>query len=112
MKKIILVLLLSILCGCSSRFLTDEELNKIIKDDNYIIIDVRTKEEYEEMHIKDAINVPYDEINKSLSIDKKKIILVYCRSGKRSNLAYQTLKDLDYQVYDLGAMNSVNLEKE
>lgn len=100
------------MCGCSSQFLSETELNEIIKNDNYVIIDVRTKEEYEELHVKDSINIPYNEINKNSDIDKNKIILVYCKSGKRSNMAYQTLKDLGYEVYDLGSIDNIKLEKE
>lgn len=112
MKKIVLIIIAILLCGCSSQFLSNEELNEIIKKDNYTIIDVRTKEEYEESHIKDSINIPYDEITEDSNIDKNKTILVYCRSGKRSNMAYQTLKDLGYKVYDLGSIDNIKLEKE
>ena len=112
MKKIILIIIAILLCGCSNQFLSSEELNEIIKNDNYIIIDVRTTEEYKEFHVKDSINIPYDEINNETELDKNKTILVYCKSGKRSNMAYQTLKDLGYEVYDLGSIDSIKLEKE
>ena len=112
MKKIILIIIAVLLCGCTKQFLNDTELNEIIKKDNYIIIDVRTKEEYDELHVKDSINIPYDEITKETDIDKNKIILVYCRSGKRSNMAYQTLNSLGYEVYDLGSIDNIKLEKE
>lgn len=39
------------------------------------------------------------------------MILVYCRSGNRSKLAYDELKKLGYDVYDLGAMDNVDLPK-
>lgn len=112
MKKIILIIIAILLCGCSSQFLSNEELNEIIKKDNYIIIDVRTKEEYNELHVKDSINIPYDEINKETKLDKNKTILVYCKSGKRSDTAYQTLNSLGYEVYDLGSIDNIKLEKE
>lgn len=118
MKKIFLLLILClIICGCSSIkeekiALTSSELNNIIKNEEYIIIDVRTKEEYEELHIKDAINIPYDKIDENINIDKTKIIFVYCRSGNRSNIAYNTLINLGYKVYDLGAFDNINLDKE
>ena len=111
MKKVILIIIAVLLCGCSNQFLNETELNEIIKKDNYIIIDVRTKEEYNELHIKDSINIPYDEINKNSDINKNKTILVYCRSGKRSNMAYQTLNSLGYDVYDLGSIDNIKLEK-
>ena len=112
MKKIILIIIAVLLCGCSSQFLNENQLNEIIKKDNYLIIDVRTEEEYNDLHVKDSINIPYDEINKNSEIPKNKIILVYCRSGKRSNMAYQTLSSLGYEVYDLGSIDNIKLEKE
>ena len=99
MKKILIILTIIILTGCGNKKVT---ANKT----------VRTKEEYEEGHVKDAINIPYDEINENIKLDKNKTIMVYCKSGKRSSIAYATLKDLGYDVYDLGAYASLTLEKE
>lgn len=118
MKKIVIIILLTIsLFGCSSKeenkdLKTTNDYKEIMKKKDYIIIDVRTKEEYEESHIKNSINIPYNEINKDSNIAKDKIIFVYCKSGARSKKAYDTLKELGYEVYDLGAFNSLNLEKE
>lgn len=110
MKKIILlVLILIIICGCSNK--KNTKLSKILKDDNYIIVDVRTKEEYNEGHIVEAINIPYDVIEKSSMLDKDKTIIIYCRSGNRSKIAYDKLKSLGYDVLDLGAYENINLEK-
>lgn len=111
MKKVILVVIsLFMLCGCnSSKELSYKEM---MKKEEYVIIDVRTKEEYEEGHIKNAINIPYDVIDSKIDISKDKIIFVYCKSGNRSNKAYNTLKKLGYNVYDLGAYSNIDLEKE
>ena len=65
-----------------------------------------------EGHVKNSINIPYDEIDEKIDLDKEKTIMVYCKSGKRSNIAYNTLKDLGYDVIDLGAYDAVTLEKE
>ena len=112
MKKIIFLFIFSIflLCGCSKEAETD--VYKIMKDNDHIIVDVRTKEEYDELHVVDAINIPVDEIDKNIDLDKDKIIFVYCRSGNRSSQAYSILTNLGYTVYDLGALSSINLEKE
>lgn len=118
MKKIAIILLLTIsLFGCSVKeenkdMKTSLDYKEIMKEKEYIIIDVRTKEEYNESHIKGAINIPYDEINKDSNIEKDKVVFVYCKSGGRSKIAYNTLKSLDYEVYDLGAFSSIDLEKE
>ena len=83
-----------------------------IKEDNYVIVDVRTQEEYTSGHVVNAINIPYDEIDETTDLDKDKTIIVYCRSGNRSGKAFTVLKNLGYEVYDLGAYDSIYLDKE
>ena len=108
MKKFLICFLLLFLSftlyGCDSK-------EEVISDDN-INVDVRTADEYSEGHVVGAINIPYDQINENTDLDKSKTIMVYCRSGKRSGVAYSTLKDLGYDVLDLGAYESINLDKE
>lgn len=84
----------------------------IVVTKSEIIIDVRTPEEYEEEHIKGAINIPYDTIDKNIDLPKESKIKVYCKSGNRSKKAYETLKKLGYDVEDLGAYNSIDLPRE
>ena len=65
----------------------------------YIILDVRTAEEYAEGHIPGAILLPYDEINQKAAgvlTDRNQLILVYCRSGRRSKIAAEALVTLGY----------------
>ena len=81
-------------------------------DGNYIIVDVRTKEEYESSHIRGAINIPYDEIDESIELDKSKKILVYCQSGNRSKKAFVSLTNIGYNVYNLGGIEDIDLPKE
>lgn len=86
-----------------------EEVKELIKLQT-VIIDVRTKEEYESGHIENAINIPYDNINsKTINNSKDTNIIVYCRSGSRSKTAANTLIKLGYKnVYDLGSINNWN----
>ena len=116
MCKKIGMLLLIVLCsfslvGCNTSNNTST-IQQILEENNYIIVDVRTKEEYEEGHVKESINIPYDEIDENIGLEKEKTILVYCRSGKRSSIGYKQLTSLGYEVYDLGAYDSLPLEKE
>lgn len=115
MKKItlVLILLLSLftIVGCTTN-MKSNQLQDILDKNNYIIVDVRTKEEYDESHVKGSINIPYDEIDENTNLDKSKTIIVYCRSGNRSSKAYNNLKSLGYDVYDLGAFDKITLEKE
>ena len=111
MKKILISLILCfILCGCS-----DEEkfdLEAVMNESEYVIVDVRTKEEYDESHLIEAINIPYDQIDENVGLDKEKTVLVYCRSGNRSSIAYDILEKMGYVVYDLGAFSEIDLPKE
>ena len=67
--------------------------------EGYIILDTRTQEEYDEGHIPGAILIPYDEITEKaegILTDKDQLILVYCRSGRRSKIAAQSMVELGY----------------
>ena len=112
MKRFLIILIILITCGCSSQSDNKLDIKKIMEENEYVIIDVRTREEYDEEHLVDAINIPYDEINEDIEISKDTIIFVYCRSGNRSNVAYNTLINLGYTVYDLGAITNIDLPKE
>lgn len=86
--------------------LTTKEVNEIVEDDDLIIIDVRTKEEYDSGHIPNAINIPYDEIEK-VNYDKSKTIAVYCQTGKRSSNAALQLEKMGYnKIYDFGGISN------
>ena len=115
-KHLLFVIFLLLGClvitGCGKDKSSEEKsLKEIMKEKNYIILDVRHKEEYDEEHILGAINIPLEEIDKNIKLDKKKTILVYCKSGVRSRKAYQKLKKMKYDVVDLGAYNTIDLEK-
>ena len=78
--------------GAEAKALMDSE-------SGYIIIDARTQEEYDQGHIPGAILIPEYEIadraEKELP-DKDQLILVYCRSGRRSKIAAKELVKLGY----------------
>ena len=80
--------------------ITAEEAKKIMDSgEEHIILDTREQDEYDEGHIPGAILIPYTEIeNKAEEIipDKDKLILVYCRSGRRSKIAAEALSKLGY----------------
>ena len=65
----------------------------------YVILDTRTREEYDQGHIPGAILIPYDQVPEQaedILPDKDQLILVYCRSGRRSKLAAEALVKLGY----------------
>lgn len=87
-----------------------QEAKKQMEEGNPItIIDVRTQEEYESGHIKDAINIPLETIGKSrteMLPDQEARIMVYCRSGVRSKRAAKQLIENGYtDVIDFGGIN-------
>lgn len=80
--------------------ISGEEAKKIMDSETgYIIIDARTQEEFDEGHIENAILIPEYEISERAEkelTDKNQLILVYCRSGRRSKIAAQALVELGY----------------
>lgn len=108
MKSYIIVLLSLILLGgygvpdekAGYRQITmDEAAVMMEQEQNYIILDVRTVEEFDDKHIPDAINIPNETIGSeeiSELPDKNQLILVYCRSGNRSKQASEKLVALGY----------------
>ena len=111
MKKLIflfLAVLLLTACGQEKESdqeavyvnITAEEAKQIMdSEEGYIILDVRTQEEYDQGHIPDAIVISHEEIAEKAEevlTDKDQLILVYCRSGRRSKIAAEALVELGY----------------
>ncbi len=118
MKKIIPFLMsLLLLVGCASqskestyRQITMEEAVTMMQEESgYIILDVRTAEEYSEKHIPGAINIPNETIGADdipELPDKDQLILIYCRSGNRSKQAADKLVKLGYtNIVEFGGIN-------
>ena len=88
---------------------TDEAVAIMEEESDYIILDVRTDEEFRQQHIPGAINVPNESIGtgeiKELP-DKEQLILVYCRSGNRSKQAAEKLAQQGYtNIVEFGGIN-------
>lgn len=111
MKKlfaIILAMMLLTACGQNNENvqeavyvnITAQQAKEIMDSQkDYVILDTRTREEYDEKHIPGAILIPYDQILEKAEdalTDKDQLILVYCRSGRRSKLAADDLVTLGY----------------
>ena len=111
MKKLVFLLLaVMILTACGQNKengqgavyvnITAEEAKQIMdSEEGYIILDVRTQEEYDQGHIPGAIVIPHEEISEKAEevlTDKDQLILVYCRSGRRSKIAAEALVELGY----------------
>lgn len=124
MKRIILLaaVLLVLLCGCVPQNETESEGERMTytqismeravemmeSESDYIILDVRTVEEFNERHIPGAICVPNESIGTE-PIDelpqKDQLILVYCRSGRRSKEASEKLAAQGYSnIYEFGGI--------
>ena len=111
MKKLLFLLLAVMLltaCGQTKENdreaaymnITAEEARQIMdSEDGYIILDARTQEEYDQDHIPGAIVISHEEIMEKAEdvlTDKDQLILVYCRSGRRSKIAAEALVELGY----------------
>ena len=119
--KILMLLFLAALCltACGQNSdngreavylnITVEEAKEIMDSrEDYVILDVRTREEYHQGHIPGAVLIPNTEIEaqaEALLTDKNQLILVYCRSGRRSKLAAEILVELGYtNIYEFGGI--------
>ena len=117
MKKI-LPLLFSALaftaCGSASsessfqQISMDAAITQMAEEDNFILLDVRTPEEFADGHIPGAINIPNESIGENDIAelpDKEQRIYVYCRSGNRSKQASAKLVNLGYtNVVEIGGI--------
>lgn len=84
-----------------------EQAKEIIDNEQVIILDVRTDEEFVTGHIIGAINIPIDELEERLDELQNKYykILVYCKSGTRSVVACEILESHEYtNIYNLGGV--------
>ena len=118
MKKLLsLILVMLLLAGCSApaedasyrQISMEEAITMMEEESGYIILDVRTPEEYAEKHIPGAINIPNETIGTAEVQelpDKDQLILVYCRSGNRSKQASEKLAALGYtNIVEFGGIN-------
>jgi len=73
------------------------------------LVDVRTPGEFEQSHLPSAVNVPVQSLKERIRVlePKDQPIVLYCRSGHRSGLAYAQLKHAGFsKLYDLGPMSA------
>lgn len=106
MKRLLLIPLLMFslftLASCDKNYesISASEAKALMDSEtNYVILDVRTESEYASGHIPNAILIPDSEIKEkaeSILKDKNQLILVYCRSGRRSKNAAKDLAKMGY----------------
>ncbi len=113
MKKLITLLLAISLTGCGSnesKVIDYQQALDLIEQKQALIVDVRTLDEYNSGHVENALLIPLDTISTQpleQIPDLDTPIIVYCRSGNRSNQALGLLEDIGYtEVYDLGSINN------
>ena len=127
MKKLIICLIaLLLITGCGKESNTSEtkgaakgsvqsitcaKMRNMLDDEkDVVLIDVRTKAEYEQQHLSKAINIPNEnikDIKNYEEITKDTKIIVYCKSGSRSSNSANELINMGYKnVYNLGAMSN------
>ena len=118
MKWIPILMALLLLSGCAAQVQKEQSYRQINMDEaiammeaesDYIILDVRTPEEFSEKHIPGAINIANETIGSEEILelpDKYQLILVYCRSGNRSKQASEKLVALGYtNIIEFGGIN-------
>ena len=111
MKLLLIGAFFLTLSGCTQDVYTIEPENakeRMERDGSIVLLDVRTPEEYSEIHIPGASLLPISDLEKEMPSeypDKKATYFVYCRSGNRSADAIEILSDLGYDdIHDLGGI--------
>jgi len=117
--NVLVLLIILLLSSCSGEGQAKEHTPTVISpqtatqmmlDPTVIILDVRTQEEFDAGHIPNAILLPYNLIATyapEILPDKTQTILIYCQSGRRSNIAAWQLADMGFSaVYDFGGILS------
>lgn len=115
MKKLTALLIIALaMASCTAseykQVSSDEAARLMAESKGYVILDVRTAEEYRSGHIDGAICIPNETIGKDMPEelpDKNQRIFVYCRSGNRSRQAASKLAALGYtDIIEFGGINS------
>ena len=114
MKKIffmLMIFLIELCAGCGNNFkhISEEEARNIFETEkNYLIVDVRTKEEYEKKHIPNSILIPVEDLREGKFEklpDKNQMILIYCWTGRRVEDSAKILVANGYtNVYEFGGL--------
>jgi phage shock protein E len=87
-------------------FISCDEAKKLIKEQNAQFVDVRTPEEYESSKLPGAVNIPLQDIEHlaESQLDKNIPVVVFCRSGQRSQMAMQILQGQGFkEVHNMGS---------
>ncbi len=91
--------------GSTTQHLTAAEFKKAVDSKKYLLIDVRTPEEFAQGHIAGAININVADSDFAKKVQtktqKQKQIALYCRSGRRSKLAISQIESLKLQIVEL-----------
>ncbi len=107
-----MILLFGLFSGCTQQ-VSEEELRaarEAVKN-GAMIIDVRSKKEFDRGHVKGAVNIPIDVLDKMYrGIPKNKELVVYCRTGSRSMVAARLLKEQGWKTYNV--VNQEQWEQE
>ena len=111
--KLLPLLLLGVLpdVNANAQQIDPQTLLQLIQTEQApLILDVRSKQEYEQGHVQGAINIAYDQLQQRISLlngKQHQPLIIYCRSGRRAQHAYQTLHNNGFSnlTYLKGHMN-------
>ena len=105
----------AVLCGCGNpgSAVSDAPANAQVAPDSFVLIDVRSAEEFASGHLQGAVNIPHDRIVEEIGAvapDKSARIILYCRSGRRAETALNALKAAGYEnVSNYGGLEDAQM---
>ena len=115
LRNILLCGCSAVLCGCGNpgSAVSDAPANAQVAPDSFVLIDVRSAEEFASGHLQGAVNIPHDRIAEEIgavAADKTARIILYCRSGRRADTALNALKAIGYEnVSNYGGLEDAQM---
>lgn len=84
------------------RTISPKEVKQYLRRNDVQVVDLREKEAFQELHLKGAVSIPYEELGENMHLlEKDKIIFLYCERGSISLKAAKELSDAGYQTVTL-----------
>ena len=115
LRHILLCGCFAVLCGCGNpeSATANAPANAQVAPDSFVLIDVRSAEEFASGHLQGAVNIPHDRITDeigSVAADKSARIILYCRSGRRAETSLNALKAAGYEnVSNYGGLEDAQM---
>ncbi len=113
-QKIIALVILCLVVGCTSEPKPPDQDVKALLQEGAVLVDVRSQEEFDSGHLKEALHLPFEqilELPQKAKVTQDSVIVVYCQSGGRASKAKKTLDEAGYKnVHNAGGYEGLKAQ--